>query len=131
MIYVSDLATFVQAALEENAAEGVTLEVDDGCVGGYGWEDVARAAGSALGRSSRLIRIPRPLLYGTGLLNEIGVAFGRPPAMLTRGKVREICHPDWTCRTDSLRPITGWRPSVPLEAGFAQTLAWYRAERWL
>ncbi len=131
MIHVSDLAGAIEAVLEAGSTEGATLEVDDGTPGGYGWPDLARSAAAVLGTTPRLIRVPKPLLQAVGTLNEFGGTLtGRSP-MLTRGKVREICHPDWSCRDQAIRQLTAWAPLVPLETGFAETVAWYRAAGWL
>jgi len=51
--------------------------------------------------------------------------------MLTPGKVREILHPDWVCHDSRVTAVTGWRPRFALAEGFAQTIAWYRQNRWL
>lgn len=131
MIHVRDLSEVVKVILEDEAVEGATLEVDDGKEGGYGWRELARIAGETLGTRPKLIRIPRPALHAVGFINELSMRLGRPTAMLTRDKAREICHPDWVSRVDSHRLPTSWRPSVRLESGFADTLAWYRRERWL
>lgn len=131
MLHVSDLAGAIHAILEAEATVGETLEVDDGRPGAYGWDDLANAAGAALGRRPRLIRIPRLALQAFGMLNELsGTVSGRTP-MLTRGKAREICHPDWTCRDHSLRQLTPWSSQKTIEAGFAETIDWYRAAGWL
>lgn len=131
MLYVSDLTNALQVMLEQEGMEGATLEIDDGREGGYGWPDLARAAGAALGTRPKLISIPYAALYGIGLINEFRMRLGGPAVMLSRDKAREIYHPDWVCRGESLPPRTGWRPRVTLEAGFGETLSWYRRERWL
>jgi nucleoside-diphosphate-sugar epimerase len=131
MIHVSDLAGAIETILESEAAVEATLEVDDGKPGGYGWAELARIVGAALGTKPRLVRVPRPVLQAIGAINELsGALTGRTP-MLTRGKAREICHPDWSCRNSAIRKITSWEPLIPLDAGFAETIAWYRAEGWL
>lgn len=131
MIHVSDLAEAVHAILEHPETTGQTLELDDGRVGGYGWGDLAAAAGAALGRRPQLIRVPHTLLHSVAFWNEISGRLNGQVPMLTRGKLRELLHPDWTCRDNSLHQLTGWRPKIPLEAGFADTLAWYRSVNWL
>ncbi len=131
MMHVMDLVRSVQAVMEDEATEGATLEIDDGKEGGYGWPELARIVGETLGTHPKLVRIPRFALYTVGFVNELSMRLGRPTAMLTRDKSREICHPDWVSRVDPLRLPASWRPSVPLESGFADTLAWYRRERWL
>ncbi len=131
MIHVSDLVAAIQATLEAETTVGATLEVDDAHAGAYGWPELAAAAGAALGSPARLIRIPRPLLQLAGTVNDLRAAFTGRPAMLTAGKAREFCHPDWSCRDHAIRELTAWYPQWTIEAGFAETIRWYRAEGWL
>lgn len=131
MIHVRDLAAAIETVLKSESTLGATLEVDDGRSGAYGWDEIVRAAAGALDRRVRLLRVPRPLLHGLGAMNELGGTLTRRPPMLTRGKVREICHPDWSCRDHAIRQLTAWRPQVDLQSGFAETVAWYRSAGWL
>lgn len=131
MIYVSDLVAAVQATLESAATAGAILEVDDSRPGAYGWPELAAVAGAALGSSARLIRIPRSLLQLIGSVNDLRAALTGRPVMLTAGKAREICHPDWSCRDHAIRELTAWSPQWTIEAGFAETVRWYRSEGWL
>lgn len=131
MIHVSDLVSAIEAVLEADTAVEATLEVDDGHPGGYGWPELARIVGAALGARPRLVRIPCPVLKAIGTANELGGALSGRTPMLTRGKAREICHPDWSCRDRAISQLTRWEPRVALEAGFAETIGWYRAEGWL
>ncbi|MGH6930598.1 MAG: hypothetical protein ACREEV_19955, partial [Dongiaceae bacterium] len=52
-------------------------------------------------------------------------------AMLTPGKAREFLHRDWTSRDHALTSATNWQPTIDLDKGFAETIAWYRRHRWL
>lgn len=131
MIHVDDLAAAIIAVMAAESTVGSTLEIDDGQAGGYSWEQLAGAAGLALGATPRLARMPHPALNALGLASRLlGSATGRAP-MLTPGKVREICHPDWACRDRRVAELPGWRPGRPLATGFAETVGWYRAAGWL
>lgn len=50
---------------------------------------------------------------------------------LSRDKVREMRRRYWLCRADAARRDFGWTPSVPLEAGIRQAVAWYRTHGWI
>ncbi|HUF56012.1 MAG TPA: hypothetical protein VMM55_05560, partial [Thermohalobaculum sp.] len=50
---------------------------------------------------------------------------GRAP-MLSRGKVREILHGDWSVAPGRRVHPARWRPQVDLTRGFEETVAWYR-----
>jgi hypothetical protein len=53
------------------------------------------------------------------------------PATLSQGKVNEIAHPDWVCRSSGQEDCFSGRPRVGLDEGFARTFAWYKAAGWL
>jgi acyl carrier protein len=42
--------------------------------------------------------------------------------------VREFYHNDWVCDPSPITARTSWQPAVPLRAGFAATIAWYRQQ---
>ena len=52
-------------------------------------------------------------------------------AMLTPGKVRELCHEDWVARDNLLDEALDWHPAVRAEQGFANAMEWYKAHNWI
>lgn len=117
LIHVGDLARLA-AELVDSTWTGLA-EIDDGRVGGYGWDDLARIAGEAEARKVTPVLLPRLLLAG---LARLGAVPG-----LTPGKVRELYHADWVARGE--QPDIGTR--TDFARGFRETVAWYRAEAWL
>jgi len=130
LIHVSDLAEALALAVERPPARSV-YEVDDGTVGGYSYAEMARAAGAALGRHPWQVKVPRPLMAGIAMWNELRQSLGGPPQILTRGKIAEIFHPDWSVHNRRLAATTGFQPRYDLSAGFRDTVQWYRRQHWL
>lgn len=90
-----------------------------------------RSVGAALGRSVRVLRLPRPL--GSAALSVTGAAArlsGRP-TILTPDKGNEFFQAAWTGDPRPLVEETGWSPEFSLESGLAHTYAWYRSAGWL
>jgi 2-alkyl-3-oxoalkanoate reductase len=117
--------------LASGRSVGLVAELDDGRPGGHSWPEMVGVAAQQLGRRAHVLRVPQALPSGLGLLN---AALARLPGytpMLTPGKVRELYHPDWVCDTTAITERTDWRPTMPIEQGFASTIAWYRQARWL
>ena len=137
MIYVEDLCGAVAALLAApggagpDAVWGAVWEVRDACAEGYGWRDIAAAAGRYFGRDVRCIPVPKPLLWLGGHMSVLKYQLTRDPPRFSPGKVRELCHIDWVCRGNPLADLTRWRPGVGIEEGFRRTLDWYREKRWL
>ena len=131
MLYVEDLAAAVAALLAQGGPAGRIMELDDGAPGGYGWDEVIAAAGRQLGRPVRALPVPRSVQRLAAAAGSAGAAItGRPP-VLSQGKVNEIAHPDWVCRTGLLGDCISWRAAVGLDEGFSRTTAWYKAAGWL
>ncbi len=134
LIYVADLAAAMVHLIDQPEWAGETVEPDDGREGGYGWADLANLAvraGDKCKRRVRVVAVPRPLAWCAALADEASAkVFGRLPR-LSRGKLRELCYPDWVSRNADPRVLAGWRPRVTFDEGFALTLSWYRQHGWL
>lgn len=132
LIHVSDVAGAVVAVLAApHATAGATYEVGDPAVSGHSWQEMIETAGRLLGTRPRLLRIPHSALSILAVANEGLALLSGKPRMLVAGKLREFQHPDWICRDIRLTESTGWHPAIGLEAGFAETIAWYRSAEWL
>jgi uncharacterized protein YbjT (DUF2867 family) len=122
LIHVEDLAEALAQSLDRSAP-GVH-EVDDGHLGGYSHADMAKAAGAALGRTVRAIRVGQGLMGAVARLNQL-----RSGAhILSPEKVRELFHSDWTVHQPRL-PVAPAR--FGLGDGFRHTILWYRNHHWL
>lgn len=123
LIEVSDAARAVSALAGADTG-GMTYELSDETIGGYGWHEIAREAGRALGREPRLIDLPPGLCAGAGAVSQsLGRLAGVTP-MLTRGKVREMLHGDWSSAASKQPPAEIWQPRIGLREGFAGTARW-------
>ena len=131
LIHGEDLAGAVAALLGSDVGFSETFEVRDGHDEGYSWSDLADSAARAYRRPMTRLAPPRVLMESLAVINQgICGIFGSVPS-LTRGKVRELYHPDWRCRDNPIARLTGWTPRFSIDQGFAQTIAWYRSEGWL
>lgn len=131
LIHAADLAAAGVELLDAPATDRGIYEVDDGHDGGYGWDDLIGVATRHLGGHPLRIRVPTPLLAGAAHFNAFVHRNSRHPPMFTPGKLREMLYPDWVTQSRALRAATHWLPRRDLEAGFAETIAWYVARGWL
>jgi nucleoside-diphosphate-sugar epimerase len=129
VVHVADLVRAIAALLE--ARQPATChEVTDARHDGYSWDELSRAAASALGRRARPLRIPATAIRALGLVGD-AAALGGMAGMLTSQKAREILHRDWRSERSSQPPASLWLPEITLGQGFAEAVDWYRAEGWL
>ncbi|MGQ0619027.1 MAG: NAD-dependent epimerase/dehydratase family protein [Panacagrimonas sp.] len=130
LIHVHDLARLI-TALAGSAPAGRVLTAADARPQGYAWDEVLGAAARAVGNPApRFVRAPLALLRTAALVGDLGRLFGSAN-MLNSQKLRELRHPDWSVAPGELAQVPGWTPEFDLDAGFADAVAWYRAEGWL
>lgn len=125
MIHVGDVAAAVLACCDTRQAHGSPLEIDDGAENGYAWEDLAVAAGAAVGRTVKIIRVPGAFLWIGGFCGTIKGLASRSPAMLTLAKVPELLHTDWVAAGPRPR---GWSAEYSLKTGFEDAVHWYSSQ---
>ena len=128
LIHVADLAE-VLALTVERPPPNSTYEIDDGRT--YTYADMAAAAGTALGRRPWRLSVPRGVMSVIARWNELRQGMGADAQILTRGKVNEIFHPDWSAADRRLAAAIGFQPRYDLASGFRDTILWYRAKHWL
>lgn len=131
IIHVHDLAQALLAAATAPELRGATHEVCDATPGGFDQPGFARAIGTAMGVSPRILRLPTGLLRPAAALAEgwAGLTGGR--AKLSRDRARYFAHPDWVASRAPLAETGLWRPSIPAGEGLRATADWYRRAGWL
>jgi len=122
LLYVEDLAEAVYRWLDFRAERSSIYELDDGHEGGYTWDDITDTIEGLCSRRIFRVNVPVAALFLAAVLNGLaGRLFGGSP-MLTRGKFREIIHPDWCCNNGLISAECGWAPRVSLQEGLRRTL---------
>ncbi|SPE39571.1 NAD-dependent epimerase/dehydratase [Candidatus Sulfopaludibacter sp. SbA3] len=95
------------------------------------WGELSLAAARIMGRTPRVLRIAPAVAKAVGICAELWArAIGRP-GIISREKVAEAQCTYWTCDTRRAAAELGFQARTPLEAGLAQTLAWYKEAGWL
>jgi len=130
LIHVADVARAVTTLAARDAAPA-TFELTDENHAGLRWDDLVAAACHACGTRFRPLRVPSAALRLTGWAGDLAAFAGTRTATLTSAQRRELLHPDWGSDPAAQPPAELWRPVMPVEKGFAETVAWYRAAGWL
>lgn len=118
LLHVTDLAKAIVAwLLHPEACARQTFSIHDGKTGGYDWQSIAAAGGTA---NPRLLVVPPPILSAAARINWIlSGLFGYAP-MLTPGKTRELQEAEWICDNAAFHAATQWEPELDLEEGVRQ-----------
>lgn len=129
LVHVDDLVTGMLGAMLSDNAIGNTYFV--GSADHYSWREIRDASATALGRRVLTVPIPPMLVTPIGALSELyGKLTGTYPP-LNREKAAEIKNACAMCDSSKAYADFGYDPETDLWNGIADTIAWYRRERWL
>jgi dihydroflavonol-4-reductase len=130
VVHAADLARALVAAGRAAAAVGRVYHA--GHPDPLTQRELARTIAAAVGQpDARLLPLPGlAVRAGLQVIGSAALMFGRT-TLLGPEKAPELLAPAWVCRSEALARDGGWRAQIGHLAGFTQTAAWYRAERWL
>ena len=128
-IFVKDLVEGLITAARATSGCGRTYFLANATP--VSWSDLRAATARIVGRKARVLRVPSPVAYAAGYGAEIWARLTGNPGIVSREKVAEAQCPYWTCDTRRAATELGFEARTSLDAGLAQTLAWYREAGWL
>ncbi len=111
-LHVTDFAQAVGQWLSAETVQTQTYELCDGVAGGYDWQRVQQLVADVRCGSVRMVGIPQPLLT---CLADISTALSRlagKEPMLTRSKIRELTHADWSASNNRISEDINWFPGI-------------------
>jgi nucleoside-diphosphate-sugar epimerase len=130
VIHAADAAAGIAVLCEQGSREAL-FELTDERVEGYSWDEIVKAAETAMGTRALVIPLPGPAVKAAAAISAgIGKLLRHTP-MFTPEKAREILHADWGSRAESQPLRSLWRPEIGLAQGFRETVNWYRDRHWL
>ena len=129
-IHVADAAGAI-ARLAMGAGDAGLYALADPNPAGYRMQDLLDEAARAVGRNPHFVRIPAAALLAAGQASNWWGSWRGHTPILTLGKAREILHPDWSVAPGEALPPAVYRSEIRIGEGFRQTVAWYRAAKWL
>ena len=129
LVFVRDLAEAVVLCLDHPAAVGKTYFVANGelATGGRMAEKIAEQ----LRTWTLPCPLPAAVLWPLCLANEIFSRLSGRPTLLSLQKFAELRAPGWVCDASSFQRELGYTCSTTLDQGIAESLEWYRREKWL
>ena len=96
------------------------------------WVEMGRIVRPMLRRPwALLVPVPPPMAWCVAGVSEQISRFRGQAEWLNSDKIREALVTSWACSAEAARRDLGFNTPLPLAERFAQTLAWYRQEKWL
>lgn len=127
LIFIADLVRVVMLAAECDAAAGETMFI--GHAEPRTGSDVLRAIAAFEQRPYRPFSVPAPLFTVMAKVGDLSWKLGVKP-MVDSGRLVELRAAGFVCAVDRARDVLGFTAETPLEAGVAETAAWYREHGW-
>lgn len=127
-IYVVDLVNYMLDLLKSKQTHKSYFATDGEL---YTSKQFNELIGRNLGRKTLKFGLPLPLLKVGAYASEfIGMWSNQTPT-LNIDKLNEITAKSWNCDVEPLVLETNYNPRYKLEKGIAETITWYRENRWL
>jgi nucleoside-diphosphate-sugar epimerase len=128
-IYVKDLCDGLLAAVRAPQAAGRVYFLAH--AEPVSWSRFATSAARIMNRTPRVLKIPAPVAQLAGACAELVARVTGKPGIISREKVREARALAWTCDTRRATAELHFTAPTAIEAGLAETLAWYKEAGWL
>ena len=131
MIHARDLADLLIAAARRGERIGPGGPLGQGIYFSAdrhqpAYADLGRLVGEAFGRSTRILRVPGPVMWLIAAASELGARRRDKPTFLTLDKYREATGGSWICDVSKAETQLSWAPAeAPLQR-FRQTIQWFR-----
>lgn len=125
-LHVHDAAAAIATVAQMDLASGGIYSVSDGST--YTWTQLVDAFGRAWGRTPRMVHAPPALFHLAGALGGLAQGLTRKGLSMQPDQVRHMRARYFICTNDAITTATGWQPSIGLDEGFRQTLAWCKKE---
>ena len=130
VIHAADAAAAI-AVLCEQGSRAALFELTDERTEGYSWDEIMRAAETAMDTRALVISLPGPAVKAAAAVSLVVGKLRRQAPMFTPEKAREFLHADWGSSLRSQPPRSLWQPEIGLAQGFRDTVNWYRDRHWL
>lgn len=130
IIHVATAAA-VLARLAMGSGEAGVYALCDPHPEGYTMRELLGEAAYALGTQPRFLRIPDLALLAAGHISAWWGGLRDSAPLFTPGKARELLHNDWSVSPCEMLPSAIYQENIGIKQGFHETVAWYRAAKWL
>lgn len=126
-IYVADLAKASIKALFVGDKKAYILS-DDGCYDRYQLANYIKAE-----LLSKTVKFHLPVNFVkiiAGIAEKVS-SLANKAAVLNIEKLNELKAVNWSCNIDEAKADLDFKPAYNLQAGVAETIQWYKANKWL
>jgi nucleoside-diphosphate-sugar epimerase len=129
LVHVRDLVEGIVLAAESPAGANEVFLL--GNPEPWAVADLLKLVEAGLGRRALRVAIPDRVVRFLGGVAEDAARLAGRRVMFCRDKALEMTQKAWTCSPAKAFRVIGWRPRIPVERGFLDTIAWFKGQGWL
>jgi len=128
-VHVSDLVDFSFKAMESEKIN-LSVQISDGGV--YTSDQFATLISDYLHKTPLIkVRIPLFVVWTISIISEIVAKLTKKPSLINADKYKILKVRDWTCDITRLEKDFNFVPGLNLKSGLADTIDWYKKNKWL
>lgn len=129
LIHVSDLTRgIVEAAVSEKTDGKIYFVTDENI---HHYQELFKILEEIMGKRTISVPIPGFLLFSLASITEVVSTLAPRPAVLSIDKARDLLQTHWVCSGKKLTAETGFKTSIAIREGLAETYRWYESKGWL
>ena len=129
LAHVYDIAQGIELGLTKDNARNRTFYI--GSERQYGWRELSNLAARIMNKRGIFVPIPHLVVSAIAGISEFVSLFKKKPSVLNWEKRLDMTQLNWICSIERAQMELGYAPKVGIEEGFAETIEWYRKNKWL
>jgi nucleoside-diphosphate-sugar epimerase len=129
LCYVKDLVEAVYLGSQKELESGEIFNIAN--PDPYSADAVGEAAGLALEKKLRKVKIPLPVIYLSALVSEIANKFRKSPSIFDRNKFKDMKQKSWAADTRKAIQKLSFHTQYTLQEAVQETIDWYLENHWM
>ncbi|UCC41691.1 MAG: NAD(P)-dependent oxidoreductase [Candidatus Aminicenantes bacterium] len=129
LCYIKDLIQAIYLCSQKELESGEIINIADPQP--YSWDEYGKAAGLAMGKTLKRVRVPHLVIYLGALISEIGGKIRRKPSIFNRDKYKEMKETAWIADVTKAVEKLPFSPQYSLQEAIQETIDWYFNNNWL
>ena len=129
LCYVKDLIKTLYFCTQKELESGEIFNIANQKP--YSWDEVGKAAGQAMGKTLKKVKIPLPIIYLAAFISEMGSKISKTPSIFDRHKFKEMKQEGWVADIGKTTEELSFHPQYSMQEAVQETIDWYLEYNWL
>lgn len=129
LCYVKDLVRAIDLSSQKELRSGEIINIADSQA--YSWDELGKAAGEAMGKKLKKVKIPISSFYIIAIIYEIISNLTKKRSLLNQYKIKEMKERCWIADVQKAKEKLSFQPYYSLKKAAQETIDWYIKHKWL